>query len=149
MGDQDAPSPSLDDSEIVYRRVPPKYLVSGISGPEIRSSNFQPREHLREKDLSVNRACLTTPHALLDLVAPAAFERLGPKTHWRVAAARASDIRKLGLEVVADPQPGDPGHALIRSASTSLSDQYCQKKLAELFQIVEMDLPTSPDDPAE
>ncbi len=135
MATSDPTPPPIGDDEIVYRRIPPGSTFVK-PGPAVTSANFKPRAHLGETSISVNRASSTSPERLLAMVDDEAIARLGPRTEWLVAAARAGDIRGLGFNVVPNELPYDPGHALITSATESLLDQAMQRKLARLFQFV-------------
>lgn len=62
--------------------------------------------------------------------------RLGdPAKGSRNASAPIGGIRALGLEVIPDPIPEDPGHALSVSAASTLGgdDHKLRKRLAALF----------------
>jgi hypothetical protein len=79
----------------------------------------------------VSRLSLTTPADLL--------ARLGNSaTGSRIAAARVSDLRALGFDVVADPLPDDPGHALICPTTADLSKKSTQRSLAQLFNYLDL-----------
>lgn len=113
----------LPDDEIVIRHIPGGTTWQA-PGPRITSKNFELRPG--EAGVSVSRAGITTPDQLL--------ARLGdPAKGSRTASAPIDGIRALGLDVVPDPIPEDPGHALIVSAAASLADQPVRKKLAALF----------------
>lgn len=111
----------VQDDETVLRHIP--------RGGRLNGRSFQPRFHKGESDLSVSRFPPTTPAALVARVGQQ------PATS-RVAAARVGDIRRLGLDVVSDPLPDDPGHALIVAGTASLADQVTRDDLAELFQFL-------------
>lgn len=125
------------DNEYLLRHIPGGTLWQA-PGPRITSANFQLRHDRQEAGVSVTRWKITTPQRLLELV--------GGRVHIgsRVAFARVSEIRALGLRVVPKPLDTDPGHAEIQSDLASLDDHACRKKLAMLFQFVPADLPPSP-----
>ena len=118
----------IADDEVILRHIPGGTLHQA-PGPRITSKNFALRTHLNETGLSVSRAGMTSPAALLALVGDVAKGS-------RVAAVTAADLRGLGLDVVPDPLPDNPGHAEIRSASTDLNQQDVRKLLALTFQFV-------------
>lgn len=113
----------VQDDEIILRHIPGGTTWQA-PGPRITSKNFELRPG--EVGVSVSRASITTPDRLM--------ARLGdPAKGSRIATAPVAGIRGLGLEVVPDPIPDDPGHALIVSATSSLGDQPIRKRLAGLF----------------
>jgi hypothetical protein len=130
----------IDDLELVLRRIPPGQPWQA-PGPRITNVNFKPRLHLGETEVSVSRKRITSPDQLLAQIDQAVRQKLG--ADWRIAEAPAGDIRKLGFEVVADPQPHDPGHALIISDRLSLEDASSRRLLAALFQFVAIPRPSS------
>ena len=97
-------------------------------GPRITSANFQIRHDRDETGVSVTRSSITNPALLL--------ERMGGKAGSRVAAARAGDVRAMGLRVVPKPLEEDPGHAEIQSDQVTLDDHACRKKLSLLFRFL-------------
>ena len=115
------PDHAVQDDEHILRHIP--------RGGRLNGRSFQPRFHKGEMDLSVSRFPPTSPAALIARVSQQ------PATS-RVAAARAGDIRRLGLDVVPDPLPDDPGHALIVAGTASLIDQVTRDDVAELFQFL-------------
>lgn len=118
----------VQDDEVILRHIPGGTLHQA-PGPRITSRNFELRLHMGETGLSVSRAGMTSPSALLARVGNVA-------KGTRVAAITAGELRAVGLEVVPDPLPDDPGHALIRSATADLFDQDVRKLLTLLFQFL-------------
>jgi hypothetical protein len=101
----------------------PNYIAPG---PRITSFNFRlPRG---ESGLSVSRAVLTSPEQML------ARLKTGPGS--RVAVATVADIRRLGLDVIPDPLPDDPGHAEIRSATADVGDRTMAPRLRDVFRLL-------------
>ncbi|HUG91810.1 MAG TPA: hypothetical protein VML55_13310 [Planctomycetaceae bacterium] len=127
----DAP---LDSDELVLKRVPPG-LHWLKPGPRLTNANFSIRSHLGEKAVSVSRKQLTSPKRLLELVSDEVVQRLGPRSAWHVAEAHIADIRALGFEVVPDPTPDDPGHALIQPGQRDFGNVFDRRHLAALFRI--------------
>lgn len=113
----------LKADEVVLRHIPGGTTWQA-PGPRITSKNFELRPG--EAGVSVSRAGITSPDRLM--------ARLGdPAKGSLVAEAPIAGIRALGLDVVPDPIPEDPGHALIVSATASLADQPVRKQLTRLF----------------
>jgi hypothetical protein len=119
----------IADDELLLRHVPGGPAFQQPPGPRITSLNFKLRPG--ETGVSVTRAAVTPPAALLAVVGG------NPAAGSKVAAARAGDVRALGLEVVPDPTAADPGHAVIRSGTASLASQAVRRALAQVFQFVD------------
>jgi len=97
-------SEPVSDDEILYRRVS---LKAGFYDPErspsLSHAAFTPNRNdieglslVRAKYASVEEAAVGNPEAL-----------------YFVAVLRTADLRREGMEIVPDPQRGQPGHALI------------------------------------
>ncbi len=116
----------LQDDEIVLRHIPGGTTWQA-PGPRVTSKNFELRPG--EAGISVSRAAITAPDQFMAL-------RGNPATGSRIASAPVAGIRGLGLEVIPDPIPDDPGHALIVSATSILgeNDHPLRKRLAVLFK---------------
>ena len=56
----------------------------------------------------------------------------------RIAACRVGDLRVIGFDVIRDPLPEDPGHALILPGAIDLSARTPRKRLANLFRYIDM-----------
>src|SRR5207249_270487 len=109
MASHDDTEPIADD-ELLYRRIPASmwwYSQAGLS-PEA----FDPRKD-ETTGISVSRAKYKS-------IEEAA--RGKSKKGYYVAVLRAEYIRRIGLEVVPRPGPGDPGHA-------ELPDLTCENRL--------------------
>jgi hypothetical protein len=119
----------IADDEDLLRHIPGGTLWQA-PGPRITSANFQLRHDRNETGVSVTRRRITAPERLLELVAGSVEQGS------RVTAARAGDVRSLGLQVVPKPLLDDPGHAEIQSAEASLDDRACRKRLALLFHFL-------------
>lgn len=119
----------ISDDEILLRHIPDGTLWQA-PGPRITSANFQIRHDRNETGVSVTRLRFTTPQRLLELVGG------NPQQGSRVASVRAGDVRGLGLGVVPQPTPEDPGHSEIQSDRASLDDHACRKRLALLFALL-------------
>lgn len=118
----------IADDEYLLRHIPGGTLWRA-PGPRITSANFQLRQDRNETGVSVTRLKITTAQRLLELVGGSLEQGS------RVAAARAGDVRSLGLQVVPKPLPEDPGHAEVQSDHASLHDHACRKKLALLVPV--------------
>jgi hypothetical protein len=125
------------DDEYLLRHIPGGTLWQA-PGPRITSANFQLRHERQETGVSVTRAKITSPQRLLELVGGSI------QAGSRVASARVTEVRALGLRVVPKPLENDSGHAEIQSDQASLDDHACRKKLALLFQFVSIDAPPPP-----
>jgi hypothetical protein len=128
---------AVADDEYLLRHVPGGSLWQA-PGPRITSANFQLRHDRQETGVSVTRWKITTPQRLLELVAG------NVDAGSRIACARVTEVRALGLRVVPKPLDADQGHAEIQSDQASLDDHACRKKLAMLFQFVPAELAPSP-----
>ncbi|HZU34324.1 MAG TPA: hypothetical protein VFA18_00360 [Gemmataceae bacterium] len=120
---------AIADDEHVLRHIPAGTLWQA-AGPRITSANFQLRHDRAETGVSVTRLKITTPDRLLQLVGGSLEQGS------RVAAARVSDVRALGLQVIPKPLDNDPGHAEIQSAHASLDDHACRRRLAQVFHFL-------------
>lgn len=94
----------IADDELIYRRIP---VSQGWYDPESKSppSPKAFRPHRNDKDgLSVTRAKFRTA------------SKVAQNTRGRkffVATLRVGGLREHGLDVVAEPVKGNPGHAII------------------------------------
>ncbi len=112
----------VGDDECILRHV--------TSGKRVSHQDFKLREGKGETGLSVSRNLPTLPAALVARVSRSPADS-------RVAAARVGDVRALGLEVVPDPLPDDPGHALIVSGAVPLSnDLTVRERLRSMFHLL-------------
>ena len=119
----------IGDDEIILRHVPGGERWQA-EGPMLTTANFRIRKKLGETGISVTRAKITSAERLLQLV------RKTPGS--KIAAARADDVRALGLSVVPVPLENDPGHAEIRDDTASLNQRLVQRRLANLFRYVDV-----------
>ncbi len=124
-----SPTAPIADDEVIFRHIPGGTTFQA-PGPRITSKNLELRKQLQETGVSVSRSGL-------DTVAAVMARRGNPETGSRIAAATASDIRQLGLEVVPVPLDDDRGHSEIRSAAASLDDQVIRRQLAKLFAFLD------------
>jgi hypothetical protein len=96
----------IDDSEFIYRRIPPIYFDAALVIPVTREA-FRPTE----KDaagLSVFRSGIAKPS---DTLATLSQEKA---KKYYVVGLPVNEVRKLGLTVIPNPiSGGPPGHALI------------------------------------
>ncbi|MBI4716806.1 MAG: hypothetical protein HY763_03300 [Planctomycetes bacterium] len=97
----DGTEPIADD-ELLYRRVPEAWFDRKTDARPSPLA-FKPREG-DVTGISVSRGKYKTPEQ-------AAVNQSG-KSYY-VAVLRAGDLRTCGMDVVARPQEGDPGHAEI------------------------------------
>ena len=120
---------AVEDDDVVLRHIPGGTLWQA-PGLRITSANFQIRPDRGETGVSVSRLSMTLPEHL--------FARVGGNkaNGSRIASAGVRAIRALGLEVVPDPLPDDPGHAEIRSATARLEERDTRVRLANLFQLL-------------
>ena len=117
----------IAEDEIILRHIPGGTTFQA-SGPRLTSINFQVRTATGETGVSVTRKVMMNPDEFIVWVGA------DIANGSRIATATAGDILALGLQVVRDPLPDNPGHAEIRSGSASLSDRATRRRLANLFQ---------------
>jgi hypothetical protein len=130
---EERPTPPVADDELLLRHIPGGIQFQNPPDTPITSQNFRLRPD--ERGISVSRSTRASPEAVL--------ARIGdPAKGSRIAACRVADLRALGFEVVPDPLDDDPGHALILPGSNDLSARTPRKRLANLFQF--LDLPERP-----
>jgi hypothetical protein len=118
----------IADDEIILRHIPGGPTFQQPPGPRITSANFFLRTG--ESGVSVTRAVITFPARLMAIVAG------DPGAGSKIAAARAGDIRALGLSVVPAPTGEDPGHSELRSDAADLNARSTRRALAHLFHFV-------------
>ena len=121
-------SEPVGDDELLYRRIPAALnLYDPQTEPHLLPDAFRPNEH-DTTGLSVYRARFKT----LD---EAARGREGKQ--YYVAVLRAGDLRSRGIEVVARPREGDPGHAEIPGLThqTRKTDQALEWKVILAHQL--------------
>jgi len=123
------PDALIGDEEVILRHVPPGTLWQA-PGPRISSANFRTRPERGETGVSVTQQRITSAERLVVIVGG------DVSAGSLVGAARVSDVRALGFEVVPDPVPDDPGHSEIRSAAASLDDGPVRRRLANVFRIL-------------
>jgi hypothetical protein len=98
------------DDEFVYRRIHRSFYDAAIS-PPIRSEAFRPNNN-DDTGLSVFRAWFVQPHETLTNIEAA------KRNDYYVARLAVSDLKRLGLTTVPEPDPsGPPGHAVIPELS--------------------------------
>ena len=110
--------------------------------PPIRREAFRPNRN-DDTGISVFRALFAEP---ADIVANIAPEK---QNEYVVASISVADLKKLGLTVVADPEPDGPaGHAIIPELSLPVYDAnkaHCKEiafKLATLASAAIVDPPS-------
>jgi hypothetical protein len=93
---------SIADDEELYRRIP---VTTNWYDPELDAPPsyraFRPTKY-DHSGLSLSRASFTTPNEEAGR---------GPGRMYFIAVLRAGDVRAHGMEVVAKPEPENPGHA--------------------------------------
>lgn len=103
---------SIAAGEIVLRRI----LDSFMEGPRkdrISHRSFRPRP--QDKDahgISLVRRIYAEPHAVACTPPPVAY----------VAALPADRVRALGMSLLPDPQPSNPGHCVIPELSSAVRE---------------------------
>lgn len=120
---------TIGNDETLLRHVPGGTTFQA-PGPRLTSVNFQMRAAKGETGISV------TSQDRMSLDAFVAWLSVDPASGSRVAAARAGDVRALGLQVVPDPLPDNSGHAEIRSGTATLDDRDTRRRLANLLRFV-------------
>lgn len=93
----------IDDAEVLLRRIPAAFRADPVGPPQLDA--FLPHRTRDPDGLSVTRRKYALPEAV-GRTAPA-----GKACY--VGCLTASLIRSVGLDVVPDPQPANPGHAVI------------------------------------
>jgi hypothetical protein len=91
----------IDDADDLYRRILAYHLKPDGT---VSSAAFMTRSKRPDPSLSVHLARITSPEESLRAGLPG----------QGIVAVSARVPRSLGLTVEHDPQPGDPGHCLIR-----------------------------------
>lgn len=111
----------IADEEFIYRRIPLNAHWYNPHTGQLLPQVFAPHKVQDQDGLSVTRSKYNT-------VEQAALGR--PGKSYYVAVLRASDLRRYGIVIRPDPQPHDPGHALLpelnsanRQASETLEKQ--------------------------
>lgn len=94
----------IADHEILYRRIP---AASGFYDPLV-DSNPSP---LAFRPTSQDTSGLSLSRAKYKSLEQAGCGREGKQ--YYVAVLRAGELRRLGINVVPSPMPGDPGHCEI------------------------------------
>ncbi|NQV25708.1 MAG: hypothetical protein HQ518_15225 [Rhodopirellula sp.] len=123
----------VSDDEIIYRRVParPQWCIPG-DPVQITVDAFSPLKSTKDRlgdvdGLSVTRA---KSSANPSFATPADVAGAGPSpAGYFVLELRVSDLQKLGLSVVPDPKPDNPGHALIPEIHEAVRKQAATKAL--------------------
>ena len=93
----------IPDDEYVFRRIPSvQYPTPTDLNSRPITASFLPRDEDTD-GLSVELARLTTPENVADV----------PGKRYQVVQVCVSDLRSLGLDVISDPLPDNPAHALI------------------------------------
>lgn len=124
----------IEDDEVVYRRVPP--TRPWFEPPDqISTANFKLDLRRGESGLSVYRASVVSAQDVLSK--PDAI----PGS--RITQARVGDIRQLpndkgeplGLDVLADDDATNPGHAEIRGPTPGKLAPAASKALRDLFKL--------------
>jgi hypothetical protein len=99
----------IEDSEFVYRRIPQKYYDPDLPVP-IPAVAFRPNP-IDTTGISMFRARFLTPAETLAGVDAS-------KRNTYVAGLAVSDLTRLGLTVIPEPDPkGPPGHSVIPELS--------------------------------
>jgi hypothetical protein len=128
----------IGDDELLYRRVSVNSGWYSLETGRLDSQAFAPNKTRDVTGLSVYRANLKA-------LEEAAKGQAG-KSYF-VAVLRAGELRQRGLEVVARPIPGEPGHAEIPdlNANNRKTDrtQELQRVLVELTRSVEGPFPST------
>jgi hypothetical protein len=110
LGPQD--DTAIPDEEVLYRRIAKDWIVPGSAeGRKVLSSQAF---HDRKKEVSVDRASLTSPAACL---------AGGGPNICGIVSVTAKQVRELNLDVTPDPMPGNPAHALIHVQTKRQSKQ--------------------------
>lgn len=136
MGNEALP---IADDELIYRRIP---ASQGWYDPEstlpLSPKAFRPRSGDND-GISVTRASFRSP-------AEEAKNNRGVR--FFVATLCVGDIRKHGMDVVAQPIDGNPGHAIIpelRYESRKETDNFQQLLAHRLCHCVVGPLPEEPN----
>lgn len=117
--------PTVDDTEALWRRLFPDWLVKEINGNvRVSSVAFIDR---RSGEVSVHRARYSTTDRALQ----------NHPTH-SLAEILADVPRKLGHDVVADPTEDDPSHTLITPPAGSSSGRRKKdaKRMAQASRLI-------------
>ena len=136
----DSPDEILD-SEFVMRRLPAKMpWYDPLRG--LMAEAFNPHKTSDEDGLSVSRM-LTREHP--EFLSPEALAETGLSRYgYFVAILSVKKLREAGLMIVRDPQPENPGHALIVNLR---SDNRNSDEVAEWTQMLAERLTTEVQGP--
>jgi hypothetical protein len=100
----------VEESEFVYRRIPEKYYDPDVPVP-IPALAFRPNQR-DTTGISVFRARFLTPAQTL------AGVEASKRNSYYVARLAVSDLKRLGLTVLPEPDPHEPaGHSVIPELS--------------------------------
>ncbi|HWG44019.1 MAG TPA: hypothetical protein VN688_14670 [Gemmataceae bacterium] len=100
----------VEDSEFVYRRIHRVYYQAGLPIP-LQAAAFRPTTN-DATGLSVFRAVFVQPIDILASIEP------GKRNDYYVVRLAVQELHRLGLTVVAEPEPNGPaGHAVIPELS--------------------------------
>lgn len=135
----DPPGQSIEDSEVLLRRVPPSSdafrTICERADNGFRATSVVMSTGKDEQDLSCSRLRLTSPRQLLDHLREDGIEPEG----WHVCYFLASDVRALGMEIDFTPTTRDPGHCSITGPGGLAYPNSKAQKLARRTRILTAD----------
>lgn len=131
------PSEPISPDEFILKRVPssrPGGVKSILDRPGIglTATSFAIGPRPNEKFPSWSREKITTPIELLEIARNQGQEIDG----WHVVAVEAVEIFELGLNVVPEPTPEDPGHCLIKPTDQQRFTDKLWSKLAKRTRVI-------------
>lgn len=128
----------LTDDTLLRRLAPSGAVLTTIFRPHIEketATSFAIRPRPGEDFPSWSLERITSPTELLAIEG----RRRQDMTGWKVVRVSVRDVRELGLDVRADPLPGeDLGHCLIVPSASGKFSSKIWSKLALLTRVVEV-----------
>ena len=119
----------IGNDELLYRKVPVKPGWYDPERNELKPDALTPRKD-DTAGISFDRAA-SESHPEFRSAEQAGHGR-SPAGYY-VAVFKAGDLRSHGFSIIADPQPGNPGHALLEDLTYSnRKDPSSQEKRVEL-----------------
>lgn len=125
----------ISDDEMVFRRIPP--LDAFFEEPDrITSANFKLDRRKSEQGLSVYRATIVCPAAVLAKPEAIPGSKISSAVVRDIRQLRSSTGGWLELDVLIVDDEDNPGHAEIRGPQPGRLIESASKALRDLFRLV-------------